>query len=53
MTPLNIRQEALSDRAEDILDKAIADGETFSEGLCNWALRLAEQQIPQEPKKET
>lgn len=38
-------QEAVSDLADEILDAAIARGEAFSEGLCNWAVSQAEQQI--------
>jgi hypothetical protein len=39
-------QEQVAEMAEKILDKEIAKGEAFSEGLCNWATHQAEQRIP-------
>lgn len=39
-------QKDVSDLADEILNKAIAKGEPFSEGLSNWAISQAEQQIP-------
>jgi hypothetical protein len=42
-------QDALFALADKLLDEALADGEAFSEGLCNWATHQAEQQIPARP----
>ena len=39
------KQEQIADLAEQILDKEIAKGAPFSEGLCAWATHQAEQQI--------
>ena len=39
-------QQRVSDLAEQILDQALANGEAFSEGLCNWAISQAEQKTP-------
>ena len=39
------KQEKISDLAEKYLDEAISQGESFSEGLCNWAVSKAEQEI--------
>ena len=38
------RLEAISDLADRYLDEAIAEGDTFSEALCNWALNKAQQE---------
>lgn len=35
----------VSDLAVRILDEALAKGEAFTEGLCNWAIAEAERQI--------
>jgi len=47
MTPAERQehQEKISDLADKYLDQAIAKGEAFSEGLCNWAVNKAEQEI--------
>ncbi len=39
-------QIAISNLAEKLLDEAIAQGEAFTEGLSNWAISQAEQQLP-------
>jgi len=39
------KQIAISDLADKYLDKALANGESFTEGLCNWAITKAEQEI--------
>jgi hypothetical protein len=39
------RQTDISDLADKYLDKALANGEPFTEGLCNWAVNKAEQNI--------
>ena len=39
------RQTDISDLADKYLDKALANGEPFTEGLCNWAVNKAEQSI--------
>ena len=39
------KQEKIADLAEKYLDEAIAKGESFSEGLCNWASHKAEQEL--------
>ena len=39
------KQEQIADLAEKYLDQAMARGESFSEGLCNWATHKAEQEI--------
>ena len=38
-------QERVSDLADEILDEAIANGEAFTEGLCNWAMNRALEQV--------
>lgn len=38
-------QEAVSDRAEQLLDAEIAKGASFSEGLSNWAISQAEREV--------
>ena len=38
-------QMLLSDLADKYLDKALANGESFTEGLCNWAVNKAEQEL--------
>jgi hypothetical protein len=38
-------QERLSDRADQILDAAIARGEPFTEGLSTWAVEEALREI--------
>lgn len=38
-------QQDISALADKFLDKALANGEPFSEGLCNWAINQAEQSI--------
>jgi hypothetical protein len=42
---LEQKQIAISDLADKYLGKALANGEPFTEGLCNWALNKAEQEI--------
>lgn len=37
------KQIAISDLAEKFLDEALASGEAFSEGLCNWSINKAER----------
>ena len=37
------KQIKISDLAEKFLDEAIAKGESFSEGLCSWAVAKAER----------
>ena len=39
------KQQRICDLADDLLDGAIARGEAFSEGLCNWAVTKAEQTL--------
>ena len=39
------KQEKIADLADKYLDEAIAKGESFSEGLCNWASHKAEQEL--------
>lgn len=39
------KQKKIADLAETILDKEIANGVPFSEGLCNWATHKAEQEL--------
>tara|TARA_R110000772_G_scaffold2249_1_gene7791 strand:+ start:197 stop:358 length:162 start_codon:yes stop_codon:yes gene_type:complete len=39
------KQVAISDLADKYLDKALANGEPFTEGLCNWAVNKAEQEL--------
>ena len=36
----------ISDLADELMDKAMARGEAFTEALCNWAISQAEQTIP-------
>ena len=38
-------QVSLCDLADKHLDAALARGEAFSEGLCNWAVSMAEQEV--------
>ncbi len=38
-------QRDVSDLADELLDAAIARGESFSEGLCNWAISQAEREV--------
>jgi hypothetical protein len=42
---IEAKQEAISDLADQLLDKEIAKGASFSEGLCNWAINTAEQTL--------
>lgn len=44
-----IYQIAVSDLADELLDRELAKGEAFSEALCNWAISQAEQQIVGRP----
>ena len=39
-------QEQVSDKADEILAAALAKGDSFSEGLCNWAIDRAEELVP-------
>jgi hypothetical protein len=41
------RQEqiAISDLADKYLNEALASGAPFTEGVCNWAINKAEQEI--------
>lgn len=39
------KQEAISDLADKYLDEAMRQGDAFSEGLCNWAINKAEQEL--------
>jgi len=39
------KQIDISDLADKYLDKALANGESFTEGLCNWAINKAEQEL--------
>tara|TARA_R110000824_G_scaffold352539_1_gene539598 strand:- start:321 stop:482 length:162 start_codon:yes stop_codon:yes gene_type:complete len=39
------KQIEISDLADKYLDKALANGESFTEGLCNWAINKAEQKL--------
>ena len=36
--------ETIQALADTYLDKALADGEPFSEALCNWAIDQAKQE---------
>jgi len=36
---------AISDLADKILEKALADGEPLTEGLTDWAITQAEQKL--------
>lgn len=38
-------QEKISDLAEKLLDEAIDNGYSFSEGLCDWAFNEAQRQV--------
>lgn len=40
-------QAQVSDRAEELLDAKLAQGEAFTEGLCDWATARAHEEIPQ------
>ena len=42
---LEAKQIAISDLADKYLDQAMSRGEAFSEGLCNWAINKAEQEL--------
>jgi len=44
---LEQRQIKISDLADKYLDQALANGEAFTEGLCNWAINKAEQEVTQ------
>jgi hypothetical protein len=39
------KQQAICDLADKYLDDALANGDGFSEGLCNWAVNKAEQEL--------
>ena len=39
------RMKSISDLADDYMDEALSNGESFSEALCNWAITRAEQVI--------
>jgi hypothetical protein len=38
-------QEALSDLADKYIDEAMRRGEVYTEGLCNWAIDRALEEI--------
>lgn len=39
------KQIEISNLADKYLDKALANGESFTEALCNWAVNKAEQEL--------
>jgi len=39
------KQIEISNLADKYLDKALANGDSFTEGLCNWAINKAEQEL--------
>ena len=39
------RMKSISDLADDYMDEALSNGESFSEALCNWAITKAQQEI--------
>tara|TARA_R110000796_G_scaffold168875_1_gene285784 strand:+ start:633 stop:779 length:147 start_codon:yes stop_codon:yes gene_type:complete len=39
------KQRDITELADKYLDKALAQGDAFTEGLCNWAINKAEQEI--------
>jgi hypothetical protein len=39
------KMEKLTELADQYVDQAMANGEPFSEGLCNWAMNKALQEI--------
>jgi hypothetical protein len=41
-------QIKISDRADSLVERAIENGEAFTEGLCNWAINQALREILKE-----
>ena len=39
------KQEQISDLADQHIDQALANGEPFSESLCDWAVNKALQEL--------
>ena len=39
------KQIAISDLADKYMAEAMRQGDAFSEGLCNWAINKAEQEL--------
>ena len=40
-----VKQEQIDALADKYLDRALAQGDAFTEGLCNWAINQALQEI--------
>jgi hypothetical protein len=39
------KQIQITDLADKYMDRALSRGEAFTEGLCNWAINKAEQEL--------